>query len=74
MDIKNERWQKEIDSKELYQKMCEIPGYPCPTCEIRFKENPADCAQMCLRWKDWFSEIWRQLKASVGELNNKGEL
>ena len=74
MDIKNDKREKEIDIEELYRKMCEIPGYPCPTCEIRFKENPMECRQMCLRWKDWFSDFWQQVKANVAEMKNKGEL
>lgn len=65
----------EVDVEEFYSKMCQIEGYPCPTCtQHTHKDNPEKCAQPCLRWKFWFKEFMQCVRANAEELREKGEI
>lgn len=65
----------ELDAEELYREMCQIEGYPCPTCtQHKHKDNPEKCSVMCLRWKLWRDEFMQRVKANAKELREKGEI
>ena len=61
-----------IYDKELFQKMCEIQGYPCKDCI--HNRNPETCSNPCEDWNNWFHEIWQRIRANGADIKEKREI
>lgn len=75
MQEQYEKMGDEFDAEALYKEMCQIEGYPCPTClQSNHKDNPEKCGQPCYRWKLWYKWFMQRVRENAEELKEKGEI